>query len=92
MTEPIKLSRERWDNLADYWAANHPSVKSPATNHLVVSAPVQANGITFLPATYVPRETLTDAMAAGLRDSVRRATSAPMPTQDLRTLYGTPPR
>lgn len=57
MTQPVKLSRERWKSLADYWSSvplTDPSIKSVATNHLVVMLPVQSGDVMFLPAEYVP--------------------------------------
>lgn len=60
MTSPVKLSRERWEML---WHAPGKSEYRVQPNchyesdRVTMSAPVEIDGITFLPAEYVPAET-----------------------------------
>lgn len=57
MSEPVKLSRERWEML---WHAPGKSEYRVQPNchyesdRVTMSAPVVIDGITFLPAEYVP--------------------------------------
>lgn len=52
MTSPVKLSRERWEMLKRVMivTSDTPFV----LNGLTVPAPLEIDGITFLPAEYVP--------------------------------------
>lgn len=51
--EPIKLSRERWNAL---WRAFRGPYPQYDAGSICVSVPHEAEGVTFLPATYVPRD------------------------------------
>lgn len=55
--EMVRLSAERWNMLANQWAKLEiPShLTGSGTDVLVLSRPVEIDGIVFLPATYVPR-------------------------------------
>jgi len=57
MTEPVKLSRERWDALVDHWIRldkDDRTIRSVATNRVAVTVPAEIDGVIFLPAEYVP--------------------------------------
>ncbi len=51
MTEPVKLSRERWETL---WRAfRGPIPQYGADQSIVIDVAHEAEGVTFLPAEYV---------------------------------------
>ncbi len=61
MTEPVNLSRERWEMLREALTAGPPTlatiVATTVANragHLTVHEPLEIRGIIFLPAEYVP--------------------------------------
>ncbi len=57
MTEPIKLSRERWISLARYMVPHCPSDYPTAEgDKLVLAIPTEIDGVIFLPAEYVPAD------------------------------------
>lgn len=61
MREPVKLSRERWDSLT---RGGHPDYEKVTILRGVIGAmprafveePLTFDGITFLPAEYVPAD------------------------------------
>lgn len=59
MSDPVKLSRERWDAL---WNAMHElrfdntSASDFLPTKINLVAPLQTQGVIFLPAEYVPLE------------------------------------
>ncbi len=57
MSEPVKLSRERWEMLARYMAARQMSpcfANVAASRSISLSLPIESEGVIFLPAEYVP--------------------------------------
>lgn len=59
MPEPVKLNRERWDSLTRGIKLDEKRVVVTIRNEgcsALVTEPVEFNGITFLPATYVPAD------------------------------------
>ncbi len=55
MPDPVKLSCERWDLLG---RAPLPDGTRAGHNSLTTTAPIEIDGVTFLPAEYVPAEVL----------------------------------
>ncbi len=53
MTEPVKLSRERWEMLRSSWEFPHVGL-SNAGPFINVREPRQVGDVIFLPASYMP--------------------------------------
>lgn len=53
MGEPVKLSRERWELLWRGARANWET-NLPVPKHILLANTTEIDGITFLPAEYVP--------------------------------------
>ncbi len=54
MSEPVKLSRERWDSLWRGLTGHAAGAWEPKS--VVIGKPLQIDGVIFLPAEYVPRD------------------------------------
>lgn len=91
MTSPVKLSRERWEMLV----AKPPAAEGWCYPHaIIVTTPREIDGITFLPAEYVPAETAWRPGSAPNADGSRSQYAVPPAPQrisEFRTLYGIPP-
>ncbi len=57
VSEPVKLSRERWVALARYMVPQCPAdYETSGRDRLILAKPIEIDGVTFLPAEYVPYE------------------------------------
>lgn len=54
MSDPVKLSRKRWDLLTREWPMTWVNPLFP--DRRVVREPIERDGVIFLPAEYVPEQ------------------------------------